>query len=463
MSRPAVHPGWSNGLLRNAAGAPRGNEHNVMHVLRQHPEMAGRWSYDEFGCDIHVEGELPWRREAGKLWDEDDMLDLACWMQGEGGGRLPTTVDTVQRVLPRVARDRRFHAVRRYLDGLEWDGVERIDHWLHDYTDAADDPFTRMVSRRFLLSMVARGMDAGCKVDTMLFLEGEQGAAKSAFCEVLGEPWSTDDLAPVGDKDAVLQIRRRWVVEVAELVAFSKKEATLVKAFLSRRIDRIRPPYAKDVVEQPRSCVFVGTTNQDVYLTDETGNRRIWPVRLTEVRLDELRRVRDQLLAEAVAAWRAGGEGARWWMDRHRDPPELLSAVREAQDDRLERDVWEPDVLEWLRTTVPWGRQALAQRHAADRADMAARVADGVTTAEALAALELQQDAERERAERSRRGVELGEVMQGALSIGKDRRDQASARRVARIMRAAGWRPKRSSRGVARGYPWWAPDDWGPS
>ena len=82
---------------------------------------------------------------------------------------------------------------------------------------------------------------------------------------------------------------------------------------MSQRIDVYRPPYGRAVIEVPRTCVIVGTTNDDAFLVDPTGNRRFWPVAIDRpIDLAWVRENRTQLLAEAVAA-HAGGEA--WWLD----------------------------------------------------------------------------------------------------------------------------------------------------
>ena len=83
-----------------------------------------------------------------------------------------------------------------------------------------------------------------------------------------------------------------------------------MKAFLTRRYDDFRPPYQRRNVQTPRQCVFTGSTNDQQYLRDPTGNRRFWPVRLStplsDADLAALEGARDQLWAEALAAYRAG-------------------------------------------------------------------------------------------------------------------------------------------------------------
>jgi len=89
----------------------------------------------------------------------------------------------------------------------------------------------------------------------------------------------------------------------------ARTDVSRTKAFITRTIDRFRPPYGSRLVESPRSCVFWGTTNSDSYLKDETGGRRFRPVKSGKINIVLIREVRAQLWAEAVVLYEAGESG----------------------------------------------------------------------------------------------------------------------------------------------------------
>jgi putative DNA primase/helicase len=297
-------------------------------------------------------GELTWcemrqhPRIGGRPVLETDYPKIRAGLEGfrraSDGKPLRFSLADIASAVPMLASRRTVHPVREWLSGLTWDGVPRVGQ-LAIALGQAPDSFAATLLRRWLISAVARPMTPGCKVDTVLVLIGQQGAGKSTFFSTLaGEAWHTDSRVDVADKDGKLVMRQVWVVEWAELEAMRRaKDQEAIKAFLSARVDVFRRPYAREVQEAPRHCVVVGTTNNKEFLFDATGSRRFWPVQLTaRVDLQWVRAHREQLWAEAVAAFRAGEQ---WWLTPEEDEAlALQNAEHEAQD------IWTDPVRDWL-------------------------------------------------------------------------------------------------------------------
>jgi len=305
-------------LLLDANGNPIPHLANCVTVLSP---LESFFAYNDLKHATVLVAEPPWHKDKGEgdalRWDDSQIMAAQMWVQRKG---LPVGFDVVARAVEVLARERTFHPVRDYLGGLKWDGNQRLDTWLSVYLDAEENDYTSAVGGRFLVGAVARVFEPGCKMDYMLVLEGDQGDFKSSVAQILGGEFYIDGLGSEGklNRDAILSMAGYWIVEIGEVdEALRHNNASRVKTFLSRQVDSYRPPYGRSMVQAKRQCVFIGTTNHDVYLHDPTGNRRFLPVRVWtkpgRVRnANSLTYVRDQILAEAVARYR---DGERHWFE----------------------------------------------------------------------------------------------------------------------------------------------------
>lgn len=232
--------------------------------------------------------------------------------------RFEFTKEAVQDAIQRVAAEKPFHPVQEYLASLTWDGQNRIALLPTQVLGLAlTDPWAELnatLLKRWFISAVARAMRPGCKVDTVLILVGKQGKKKSTFFSTLGGDWFSDSPIDMESKDGMLLLGKTWMVELGELDSLARaRNQTAVKAFLSRQVDEYRPPYGRSTVAVPRTSVFVGTTNEEEFLTDSTGNRRYWPINgcNRQLNIDLLREWRDQLWAQAMQLYR---DGEQWFL-----------------------------------------------------------------------------------------------------------------------------------------------------
>ncbi|TPQ46736.1 P-loop ATPase, partial [Prosthecomicrobium hirschii] len=418
VHRTLPRPAWAGRLRLDLSGTPERNEANVITALTADEAFAGALVFDEFRQEIVVNRRLPWDEHdhaRTRAWSDADDVRCAEWLQRREINVAPVVVG---RSVAAVARDIRVHPVRDYLRALRWDGVPRLERWTLDYLGADDTALARAFGSLWMISAVARVMRPGAKVDHMLILEGPQGARKSSALKTLaGADWFTDELAEIGSKDAAQQMRGIWIIEIAELDAIGRAEVSRIKAFLTRTVDRYRPPYERYVVEVPRQCVFAGSVNPDTYLRDETGNRRFWPVRCGRIDLVALARDRDQLWAEAVARFDAG---AIWWLD----DPALIAAASAEQEARYQSDAWDDLIEAWLTTEtrrVNRGYNGYDDwRH--ETVERASPLAD----------------------------VSVGEILREAIGIEPGRWTKFDQMRVAAYLKANGWERYQRRLGDAR-------------
>ena len=292
---------------------PKPTRENLLHCLRRDPALIGLVGLNEFSHQVFKLRPTPWPSADG-VWAEVDDYKLAEYVvtRHELGGSL--SHEAIAQALRVVSDEYKFHPVRERMLGLVWDKEPRLDRWLFeslglnpDIMPARQAQYIQCVGKWFLMGMVRRVMQPGCKWDYMLVLEGPQGYRKSTLGKVLAGEYFSDTHLNLGDKDSYLQLQGRLLHEFSELHSLSGKDVTLVKAFLTSTTDYLRAPFDKRPAEYPRQCVFFGTSNNGKWARDRSGNRRFWPVEVVQpIDTEWVERHLDQMLAEAVARVQAG-------------------------------------------------------------------------------------------------------------------------------------------------------------
>jgi putative DNA primase/helicase len=327
---------------------------NAITILKNDARWRGVLVWDDFSQGIVARcaewdvDDVPHEKEGP--WKESDAIRLAAWLARHW--ELNLSPKQVYGAAMVVAESQFVNPPLDWLKSLVWDGTKRIDTWLPDYIGCDDTRYARLVGRYFLISAVARLFEPGCKVDTMLVLEGEQGAKKSQACRNLfGELYFTDTPLDLESKDRFVSLQGRWGLEFAELDSFRKAHSSRTKSFISSPADDFRAPYAAVNKRVKRRCVFIGSVNPvpEGYFNDETGNRRYWPILCAAqhpILLAELKRDRDQIWAEAKETYLSD---PKWWPET----PEEKALCNAEAEKRLVIDPWLGEVARYLDKQLP--------------------------------------------------------------------------------------------------------------
>ncbi|MCD8372017.1 MAG: virulence-associated E family protein, partial [Clostridia bacterium] len=351
---------WAEKLQRKQNGEVKGTIDNVLIILEGDPLLKDKFALNLFANRGEVKGALPWQSSVKRrLWTDNDNNGLYWYLERYWGIVNRQNIDSALDV---HATQHAFNEVQDYINGLKWDGVERLDTLFIDYLGAQDTEYNRAVCRKCFTAAIARAMEPGCKYDNMLILAGPQGIGKSTLLDKMSCGWFNDSIRTFEGKEASELLQGVWLVEISELDAFRRTDVARIKQFLSLRADRYRAAYGRHVKEVSRCCVFFGTTNTAEFLQDTTGNRRFWPVDVgiephsKNVWDDLSDAVIAQLWAEAKVRWQAG------------EPlyltGEIENQAREKQEKHREVSAWEGMILEFADRPIPsdWQKWNLDRR-----------------------------------------------------------------------------------------------------
>ena len=269
--------------------------------------------------------------------NSDKWFDLPDWIFSNIIGTMTIQkefsyirAETIKQAILKITHENEFDSLIDYVTSLpKWDNNKRIETVFIDLFGSPDTAFTRIATKTFFLSLIARAMLPGCKQDQVYIFEDcvngdekKQGLKKSEFLKnMLPREWVASNLGgEVGSKDSRIGLQGIWGVEIAELDDFKGRENSKLKQFITTEWDWIRRPYEPSMSQLKRRCVFVGSTNEEQYLTDKTGNRRYFPIKvIKELDLKKLQDNREQWLAEALYYFNQGheyGDPGQWWVEK---------------------------------------------------------------------------------------------------------------------------------------------------
>lgn len=321
------------GIPQTKQGTVICNVDAILRLLDNYPNFKDIAWYDEFQRKIFT----TWITGEQHEWGDTESVRLMVFLQREVG-MTKVGKEMIEWAIWDYAQRHKTNELRDWLDSLTWDETPRVDDFFVTHLGAGASDYIRTASKNWWIGMIARAFRPGCQMDNMVILEGGQGTYKSTALGIVGGRWYTEAQEPPTSKDFYMTLHGKLIVEIAELDSFRRVEDTLIKRLLTCRADRFRPPYARHSQDFPRQCIFVGTTNEDMYLKDHTGARRFWPIKIGKIEIKKLRDDREQLFAEAVHRFK---NEESWW-----EMPDELT--KEQQENRREGDEWEKVIQAWL-------------------------------------------------------------------------------------------------------------------
>ncbi|MGK0577477.1 VapE domain-containing protein [Macrococcus capreoli] len=350
---------WTEGLTITRDGDFELTVPNLLLILQNDPRLKGKIALNEFSRRLMRLGKMPWLKvEKFENWTDADDAGLREYIESVYSlyhkGKLEDAIHL-------AAKSNAFHPVRDYLDGLEWDGIKRLETIFHTFLGSEDSEINRAITRKAFSAAVARIYEPGIKFDYMLTLYGSQGLGKSMILNKMGGDYFSDSITSMTGKEAFEALQGAWIIEMGELAATKKAEVETIKHFISKQVDRFRVAYGRNTEDFPRQCVFFGTTNREDFLRDDTGGRRFWPISVGKVKPQRkwttlTKDERDQLWAEA-----------KHYYQLHEPlylTDELETTMRELQSHHTEESPWVGIIENYLEIELPvdWESKSVNER-----------------------------------------------------------------------------------------------------
>lgn len=298
---------WAEQLSKTNEGVVKNTIPNYVKILKNDEAFKGNFRWNEHSKRVEVKSDGVYH---GIL--NLDLSKIKNIIEDKYG---IYNKDKLGDALDIAASEHSYHPIKDYIESLKWDGVKRIDTAFADYFGAAETPYNAMCMRLVLLGAIERVYEPGCKFDPMLIIKGAQGLGKSTFFRYIcgNDKFYQGNFKDI-DKSFELT-NGKWICEMAELKVLKKEDnREAIKAYLSQVLDTHTlkwKPYPEDY---PRQFICIGTTNETVFLNDDTGERRFPVVECSNKKTKFKKSVFDkngkeevqQILAEAYEEYKNG-------------------------------------------------------------------------------------------------------------------------------------------------------------
>lgn len=318
-------------LAYDGQGKPMATIENFLLILRRDKRFESlRFNQLSYAPEHIANGKV-------ERWQDKDDSAARLYIEQKYRIHNKEKLDDALRVL---FAEREYHPIKQIIEGTEWDGKSRIQELFIKWLKCEDTPYVREVTRLVFAGGIHRLYNPGCKFDDVAVLIGtHQGEGKSTFARWLAmrDEFFTEVTEIEGQK-GIEAIEGAWICEIAELLAVTKaKEVEAVKSYITKQVDRYRRPFDRRTTDHRRQCVFIGTTNKEQFLTDKTGNRRWYPVKVNSSGYD-LHDHKEEIKADILQAW---AEAKRLFDEGKLQPyadRALMEDIRREQAQAVEED-----------------------------------------------------------------------------------------------------------------------------
>jgi hypothetical protein len=266
-------------------------------------------------------------RRHGRKWEDrdDTSISLIASANAERGGYESDFAELkIQQAVIAAGSNNPIHPVKDFIQTQyqRWlkEGSPRgeLERLTIDYLGTPDTVFHRESAKMFMVAAVARIYEPGCKFDVMAIIEGPTGSGKSTFWRTLFGGFFSELKADLEDTGRLVEaLRGNWALEMAEMRAAKRTDSNTLKMQLSSSEDQHRLAYARREMRFKRQSVFVGTSNENDYLSDPTSNRRYWVWRTKKDLWDK---IDNPGLSERL--WAIIGDAYQVYLDMRAKQPE---------------------------------------------------------------------------------------------------------------------------------------------
>ncbi len=324
---------------RSNNGRIKQTKENVIRALQNNKMTGIEIRFDAFKGEIMIS---PTGKDEWRAFQDTDYIELSLILEKGTNGFVDIRRERMRECLAYVAKQNEFDSAILWISSLKWDGIQRIETFIPRYFGAEDTPYTRAIGVYIWSALAGRLLEPGIKADMVPVVVGAQGSKKSSSVAAMAPSPDFFLELDIGGKDDDISrlIRNKLIIELAELKGLRRRDLEHVKSVITKQYEEWTPKFKEMNTRYARRCLFIGTTNSNEFLEDDTGHRRWLPFDAGECDPDGITIDREQLWAESRDVFNS--HGIQW--------QEVERLAKVEHEKYVEIDAWKESVKEWLIT-----------------------------------------------------------------------------------------------------------------